>query len=165
MSLKRLQHELADQEVEPLSFIRFWKEDRDYYNPPHAKFLTVHAFIMGPEGSLYEGGKFVLKIQVPFDYPMKPARFTFQTPMHHPNITEDGTFCPAIEHCPAMTLQKMLLLIMSIMIEPRIDDCVNMEAAEMYLVDRDMYNTIVSDQARRTFVEGKGKKRMASALE
>ena len=46
--------------------------------------------IMGPEGSLYEGGIFQASLQFPHSYPDNPPVMRFITPIFHPNIWPDG---------------------------------------------------------------------------
>ena len=54
--------------------------------------------IMGPDGTLYEGGFFKARLVFPKDFPNKPPKMTFQSEMWHPNIYENGEVCISILH-------------------------------------------------------------------
>ena len=69
-------------------------------NPPNPSLLNVgpvdlgnifywQATIIGPEGTPYENGKFLLSIQLPPDYPFKPPRMWFLTKVYHPSVYPD----------------------------------------------------------------------------
>lgn len=67
------------------------------------------ATIMGPEGSPYAGGVFFLAIHFPTDYPFKPPKVNFTTPVYHPNINSNGSICLDIlrdQWSPALTISK-----------------------------------------------------------
>jgi len=65
------------------------------YNPKtsHIKWKIankdLHCYrliIPGTEGTPYEGGKFLVTIDLPSEYPLKPPIANFLTPIWHPNI-------------------------------------------------------------------------------
>ena len=50
-------------------------------------------FILGPEGSPFEGGVFKLELFLPEDYPMSAPKVRFITKIYHPNIDKLGRIC------------------------------------------------------------------------
>eukprot|EP01017_Pseudomicrothorax_dubius_P006891 TRINITY_DN12057_c0_g1_i1.p1 TRINITY_DN12057_c0_g1~~TRINITY_DN12057_c0_g1_i1.p1 ORF type:complete len:156 (+),score=20.06 TRINITY_DN12057_c0_g1_i1:122-589(+) len=92
--------------------------------PNQQDLFHITAEINGPEATPYEGGKFLLNIEYPEDYPFSPPKINIQTPIFHPNITKDGKICmtnlekankiPGVTWTPALTLEKLLYMITSL---------------------------------------------------
>ena len=51
------------------------------------------ANIVGPVGSPYENGLFILSIKFPETYPTVPPEIKFETPIYHPNISKTDSVC------------------------------------------------------------------------
>jgi ubiquitin-conjugating enzyme (huntingtin interacting protein 2) len=50
--------------------------------------------IQGPSGSPYEGGVFIIDIDIPKQYPFEPPKMKFETRIWHPNISsQTGAIC------------------------------------------------------------------------
>ncbi len=102
------------------------------------------AFLRPSKGSLYYGMKLELDIKFPQDYPYSPPSIRFVTPTFHPNINANGTICIstlAKDWSPALTLEKTLLSILSLLDEPNPLDPLRPDAAELYLSDIKLYKS------------------------
>ncbi|XP_014448488.1 ubiquitin-conjugating enzyme E2 E1-like [Tupaia chinensis] len=76
------------------------------------------SIILGPPGSMYEGGVFFLDITFTPEYPVKPPKATFQTRVYHCNINSQGVICLDMvkdNWNPALTISKALLSICSLL--------------------------------------------------
>ncbi|ADO67135.1 putative ubiquitin-conjugating enzyme E2 [Cafeteria roenbergensis virus] len=81
--------------------------------------------LVGPSGTPYEGGVFQLEITFPEDYPYKPPKIIFKTPIYHPNISTTGAICLDIlknNWSPALNISKVLLSLCSLLADPNPDD-------------------------------------------
>lgn len=59
--------------------------------PDSVDFWRV--LIEGPSDSPFDAGVFALSVIIPSDYPFKPPRISFETPVYHCNVSDSGNIC------------------------------------------------------------------------
>ena len=99
--------------------------------------------IFGPKETCYEGGTFIVDIQIPSDYPFKPPKMKFDTKIWHPNISsQTGYICLDIlgkEWTPALSIRVALTSLQALLSCAEPDDPQDAQVANQYKSDRKLY--------------------------
>ena len=86
---------------------------------------TFRIVIEGPPDSPYDEGIFYLSGIQPVDYPFKPPKIRFITPVYHPEVNERGMFSLRMLHdrwSPAYMLPHFIQEILAMLRCPNPDD-------------------------------------------
>lgn len=123
--------------------------------------------IMGPDGTLYEGGFFKANLTFPADFPNMPPTMTFTSEMWHPNVYEDGRVCISILHPPGedefnsqesaderwrpiLGVEQILISVISMLSDPNDESPANLDAAVMWRNDRQAFKKKVRQVVRKS---------------
>ncbi|XP_060569349.1 uncharacterized protein LOC132727783 [Ruditapes philippinarum] len=134
---RRLRSELKTLKSDPPEGIRAEPLDRHCCH--------WQASITGPQGSPYEGGLFLLYLQIPDSYPMRPPKVQFITKIFHPNISRHGDVGLDSIHYNwslALTISKVLISIQSLLTDPYCDVCMEPAIGSLYSKNRQEFDRI-----------------------
>ncbi|CAL8085869.1 unnamed protein product [Calicophoron daubneyi] len=125
---RRIVHEIKNLCTDPPYGIRVLALDTETYS-------HCLAGIEGPPQSPYQGGFFYVHILVPDSYPIRPPVIRFLTRILHPNISFHGDVgMDCIQHnwSLALTLEKLLISVQSLLTDPYTRVCMEPVVGELY---------------------------------
>ena len=143
---RRILKELKEINDNPQDSYKIIIKDEKCYN--------LEAILYGPKDTPYESGTFHLDISFPDDYPFKPPKVIFKTPIYHCNINKKGHICLDIlksQWSPALTLSKVLLSVSSLLSDPNPNDPLVPEIANLYKKNKNKHD----DNVRKNILDNK----------
>ncbi|GMM33979.1 E2 ubiquitin-conjugating protein [Saccharomycopsis crataegensis] len=104
---------------------------------------------LGPPDTPYAGGKFVVDIEIPQEYPFKPPKMKFTTRVYHPNISsQTGAICLDIlkdRWTPILTLKACLISLQLLLQTPVPDDPQDAVVANVYKTDKAKFDQVAKN--------------------
>lgn len=104
-----------------------------------ASLTVLDAEICGAADTPYERGLFRLEVHIPPEYPLKPPRVRFVTPIYHPNIDSQGRICldtltmpPKGAWKPSLNVATLLTTVQALMSSPNPDDGLMVDITHEY---------------------------------
>lgn len=83
---------------------------------------------------------------------MEPPKVKFRTPIFHPNVSGRGDICLDVlksQWSPALSLQKVLLSLSSLLTDPNFGDPLNAVASNLYSKNRSSYDAKCREMTRQ----------------
>ncbi|KAH7418498.1 ubiquitin-conjugating enzyme/RWD-like protein [Cadophora sp. MPI-SDFR-AT-0126] len=141
--LRRVAKELADIQNDTQSKIFCEAADGDLSH--------LHASFPGPPDTPYEGGTYVVDINIPNEYPFRPPVMKFQTKLWHPNVSsQTGAICLdtlGTAWSPVLTIKSALLSLQSLLSTPEPKDPQDAEVASMLMKNPEQFQKVAREWA------------------
>ena len=115
----------------PAAVKRILREYKEFCSvaPPHwqvfvsAEDCCVWKVVLSglEEPACYQGGRWMLSVQFPSDYPFRPPRVRFVTALYHCNVSVDGAICLDVlkdQWAPSFTMVKVFAAIEALLQKP-----------------------------------------------
>jgi len=110
--------------------------------PTESNIAFWRMLLVGPEGTPYENGVFLLYTSFPDNYPNAAPEIRFTTPIYHCNINNYGKICHSVfdrNWTTDTTISTVLSSIYGLLLAPEPDDPLDSTLAEEYFADRRKY--------------------------
>ena len=110
----RINKELQDLSNNPLEGCSISLQNDNFYH----WIATLH----GPDNSSYAGGRFLVSVILPENYPFRPPDVKFLTKIYHVNVKrDDGSLCADIfqnNWAPTLNMRYVLESIITVLAHP-----------------------------------------------
>lgn len=113
-----------------------------------------HVEFKGPQDSLYQGGVWMVRVELPSDYPFKSPSIHFLNKIYHPNVAEgSGSICIDVLRQAWSSMYDLVNVFESflpqLLLYPNPNHPLNKEAGALMVRDRDAYDQKVKEYCIR----------------
>ena len=94
----------------------------------------------------------MLRIEFPKDYPFKPPKVTFLTPIYHPNVNKEGRISAtsfADPWSPAHTITLVLRSLVELLANPNKDDPLEPESFRLLMLDEPKFRVMAKEMTEK----------------
>eukprot|EP00127_Corallochytrium_limacisporum_P005286 Clim_evm17s202 gene=Clim_evmTU17s202 len=145
MATKRLQKELGELQKGEGGLLRDLKVDE-------ANILHWEGLLC-PTEKPHDKVAYRIKIDFPTEYPFKPPKVVFQTPVYHPNIDASGNICLDVlkpeAWKPATKVQQVIERLNQLMCEPNFQDVLVADIGQLYQQDKAKYQKQLEESIKK----------------
>ncbi|XP_033123206.1 ubiquitin-conjugating enzyme E2 L3-like [Anneissia japonica] len=115
-----------------------------YSISPEDENILLWTAILLPTVEPYKSAKLKVTITYPAEYPFKPPKVVFNTPIYHPNIDANGQIClPLISPenwKPATRTMQILNSLISLVLNPEPEHPLRADVADEFKKNRAVFN-------------------------
>lgn len=106
-----------------------------------------------PMNAPYNKGAFKIELCFPQEYPFKPPKLTFQTPIYHPNVDEKGQVCLPIiaseNWKPATRTTQVIDALVAMVNQPEPDHPLRAELAQEFQADKKKFMKTAEEHTKK----------------
>ncbi|KAJ1846551.1 ubiquitin-conjugating enzyme E2 S, partial [Coemansia sp. RSA 2708] len=106
------------------------------------QLTEIHATILGPQDTPYQGGRFRVRLTIDESFPNTPPKGVFVTKIFHPNVSEHGEICVNTlkkDWQKHYGIEHVLVTVKCLLIYPNPESALNEEAGKLLLERYDDY--------------------------
>uniref|UniRef100_A0AC34RQ70 UBC core domain-containing protein n=1 Tax=Panagrolaimus sp. JU765 TaxID=591449 RepID=A0AC34RQ70_9BILA len=142
---KRIVREMEEIKANPPIFVEGLDTEPDN--------IRKWFIIIKPRINPYKHGAFKIKLDLHPEYPFKPPRIQFLTPIYHPNVDKQGNLCLSVIQMDnwkiTTSIEAVLSSLMTLIEKPEPERALRMNLAEMYIQQHDNFLKTAALKAKK----------------
>uniref|UniRef100_A0AC34F8R0 UBC core domain-containing protein n=1 Tax=Panagrolaimus sp. ES5 TaxID=591445 RepID=A0AC34F8R0_9BILA len=145
VSMKRIMREIEHFKSEPPFYLVDFTVD--------SKDIRKWIIHIKPRYYPYKYGVFKVKIDLHPEYPFKPPRMQFLTPIYHPNFDDKGRFCLSILQMDnwksGTTVATALDSLLHLLEKPEVERSLRVEIGDQYYYQKNVFMKTAAMKAKK----------------